>query len=404
MVCVRGAFGPILTTGVALAASAVVVANPVVPARSDVQIPAVQLSAGTGDALGMLDEDFLNAIAPAPPESTNPFVIFRDLITSLAADATYLGTSAIVDAFVAGATAVTQPELTASSVPYVAPSQPAETTVPVLDAAPSLAAYLPPELAVPGLGTADLTPVVSEVVISVINDVSYVGNQLVAAAYAAGAMLAAEPGLVIDTVRALIEGDVSRALETAFQAVVAPLGPPKIIFDAIRTIIERRLVPAGILSTPVAPVSVQAPISVPGVTAAEAGIGASGLGPKGGAGTRRVAADRPIVVPLPTASTPGQSPQTVVESVVVAPEPDSGEGIGEGVSEVVGDVTGGVIGGAIGDVTAARPTARPARSGVVGGAVSGVRDAARAALREVGDTARKATGRATKTGTGRNTD
>ncbi len=400
MVCVRGAFGPILTTGVALAASAVVVANPVVPARSDVQIPAVQLSAGTGDALGMLDEDFLNAIAPAPPESTNPFVIFRDLITSLAADATYLGTSAIVDAFVAGATAVTQPELTASSVPYVAPSQPAETTVPVLDAAPSLAAYLPPELAVPGLGTADLTPVVSEVVISVINDVSYVGNQLVAAAYAAGAMLAAEPGLVIDTVRALIEGDVSRALETAFQAVVAPLGPPKIIFDAIRTIIERRLVPAGILSTPVAPVSVQAPISVPGVTAAEAGIGASGPGPKGGAGTRRVAADRPIVVPLPTASTPGQSPQTVVESVVVAPEPDSGEGIGEGVSEVVGDVTGGVIG----DVTAARPTARPGRSGVVGGAVSGVRDAARAALREVGDTARKATGRATKTGTGRNTD
>jgi len=401
---VRGAFGPILTTGVALAASAVVVANPVVPARSDVQIPAVQLSAGTGDALGMLDEDFLNAIAPAPPESTNPFVIFRDLITSLAADATYLGTSAIVDAFVAGATAVTQPELTASSVPYVAPSQPAETTVPVLDAAPSLAAYLPPELAVPGLGTADLTPVVSEVVISVINDVSYVGNQLVAAAYAAGAMLAAEPGLVIDTVRALIEGDVSRALETAFQAVVAPLGPPKIIFDAIRTIIERRLVPAGILSTPVAPVSVLAPISVPGVTAAEAGVGASGLGPKSGAGTRRVVADRPIVVPLPTASTPGQSPQTVVESVVVAPEPDSGEGIGEGVSEVVGDVTGGVIGGAIGDVTAARPTARPGRSGVVGGAVSGVRDAARAALREVGDTARKATGRATKTGTGRNTD
>ena len=400
----RGAFGPILTTGVALAASAVVVANPVVPARSDVQIPAVQLSAGTGDALGMLDEDFLNAIAPAPPESTNPFVIFRDLITSLAADATYLGTSAIVDAFVAGATAVTQPELTASSVPYVAPSQPAETTVPVLDAAPSLAAYLPPELAIPGLGAADLTPVVSEVVISVINDVSYVGNQLVAAAYAAGAVLAAEPGLVIDTLRALFEGDVSTALETAVQAVVAPLGPPKIIFDAIRTIIERRLVPAGILSTPLAPVSVQVPISVPGLTAAEAGVGASGPGPKSSAGTRRVVADRPVMVPLPTASTPGQSPQTVVESVVVAPEPDSGEGIGEGVSEVVGDVTGGVIGGAIGHVTPARPTARPERSAVIGGAVSGVRDAARAGLREVGDTARKATGRAGKTATGRNTD
>ena len=52
----RGVVGPVLTTGVALAAAVVVVANPVIPPRSDVQIPSVQLSAGTGDALGMLDE------------------------------------------------------------------------------------------------------------------------------------------------------------------------------------------------------------------------------------------------------------------------------------------------------------------------------------------------------------
>ena len=59
-----GVVGPVLTTGVALAAAVVVVANPVIPPRSGVQIPSVQLSAGTGDALCMLDEEFLNAIAP----------------------------------------------------------------------------------------------------------------------------------------------------------------------------------------------------------------------------------------------------------------------------------------------------------------------------------------------------
>ena len=104
------------------------------------QIPAIQLSAGSGDALGMLDEDFLNAIAPAPPESNNPFVIIKDLITSLAADATYLGTNAIVDAFVAGATVVTQPELTALAVPYVPDVQ---FYLSLADAVPDVVSPLP---------------------------------------------------------------------------------------------------------------------------------------------------------------------------------------------------------------------------------------------------------------------
>lgn len=243
----RGALGPILTTGVALTAAGVVVANPVIPPRSDVQIPAIQLSAGSGDALGMLDEDFLNAIAPAPPQSTNPFVIIKDLITSLAADATYLGTNAIVDAFVAGATAVTQPELTALSVPYI-PNPPYpdfEGTVaalgPVSPLSEPLEALAAPELVLPAGGVADLTPVVAEVVHAVVSDVSYVGHQLVTAAFAAGAVLAAEPGLIVDTLRALVNGDVREALETAVKVVVAPLGPPRMILDALRTVVEQRL-------------------------------------------------------------------------------------------------------------------------------------------------------------------
>ena len=193
MVHVRGVLGPVLTTGVALSAAAVVLANPVIPPRSDLQIPAVQLSAGTGDALAMLDEEFLDAIAPGPPASSNPFVVIRDLITSLASDATDLGTSAVVDAFVAGATAVTQPELTAASFPYNPAFQPSAGAIATpADATDlSLQAYLPADLVIPTAGFSDLTPVVAEVVTAVVNDVSFVGNQLVTAAFAAGAMLAA---------------------------------------------------------------------------------------------------------------------------------------------------------------------------------------------------------------------
>jgi len=390
---VRGAFGPILTTGVALAASAVVVANPVVPTRADVQIPAVQLSAGSGDTLGMLDENFLNAIAPAPSESPNPFSVIRDLIASFAADATYLGTNVIVDAFVAGATAVTQPELTASSVPYVPSAIPSDSPV-----APTPAQSLPPGLADPTAGVDDITPVVAEVVTAVINDVSYVGEQLVAAAYAAGAMLAAEPVLLVDTLRALIEGDVGRALETAVQAVVAPLGPPRIIFDAIRTVIERRLLPSGSLPTPDTPVSVQVPVSLPGAIAAESGNAAPEPGTQSGTTNRRIVPEQLVVVPRPTASTPGQSPQAVVDTQVVAPvvAPDADALISDAVDEAIDDGTGGL--------TAPKPTARPGRSAAIDNAVRGVQNAARDGLRGIGDTVRKATGRSERAATGRGAD
>ena len=44
--------------------------------------------------------------------------MLKDLVSSLAADATYLTKNAIVTAFFAGATAVTNPQLTAASFPY----------------------------------------------------------------------------------------------------------------------------------------------------------------------------------------------------------------------------------------------------------------------------------------------
>jgi hypothetical protein len=110
-----------VTTGVALVTAAVVVANPISAPHADVRVPAVMLSSGNDETGGMLDPAFLSAIAPGPSESDNPFAVLKLLVTSLAADATSLGKNVIVDAFVAGVAAVSQPELTAASAPYAAP-------------------------------------------------------------------------------------------------------------------------------------------------------------------------------------------------------------------------------------------------------------------------------------------
>lgn len=400
----RGAFGPILTTGVALTAAAVVVANPVVPPRSDVQIPAIQLSAGSGDALGMLDEDFLNAIAPAPPQSTNPFVIIKDLITSLAADATYLGTNAIVDAFVAGATAVTQPELTALSVPYIPkpPSYPVfagTEPMPVPDSpwSTSLESLVSSELVLPPGDVTDLTPVVADVVHAVVTDVSYVGNQLVTAAFAAGAVLAAEPFLIVDTLRALVSGDVREALETAVQAVVAPLGPPRMILDAIRTVVERRLpaLPAVDLPVFAMPTS-QTP--APGSS-----LAAVTTAPDPGADTAAVGATATAAATA-TADGPGRR-SAVVEAPVAVPRQSAASIADDVAAEVpAADATTAAGGTDLSDGNKVAPARRPGRPGPRGQAGGAIAEQVQTALQNVGDAVGnvtgKLTGRAARTASG----
>lgn len=236
-------------------------ANPIIAPNSDVQIPAVQLSAGTGDAIAMLDKDFLDAIAPAPPESTNPLSVLKQLITSLAADASDAGKTAIINAFVAGITAVSEPELTATTVPYEAPavSPPspdlAMSVLPGLD----LSAIMPTTggaSSLPNLTsvvTDTVAPAVRSLVSSLIHDAGYVGGELVAAAFATGAMVANEPALIGATLTALVQGDFTGALQNAVKAVTAPFGPPAIILNAVANVIEKRLVDlsGGLPSVPV---------------------------------------------------------------------------------------------------------------------------------------------------------
>ena len=242
----RRVIGPIMTTGVALVTAGVVVANPITAPHADVQVPAVRLSSGTDETGGMLDKAFLDAIGPSPSESDNPFAVLRLLVTSLAADATSLGKNVIVDAFVAGVTAVSQPELTAASFPYVAP--PADLPALIGPIAPGwdISALVPnpsagavPAPTAAGAGAFD--PVAQEIISSLVADVGYVGDGLLSAAFAAGALVATEPKLIVESVNALLRGNFDAALAKAVNAVTAPLGPPTILFEALRNVVENHL-------------------------------------------------------------------------------------------------------------------------------------------------------------------
>lgn len=267
MTTVRRAFGPLLTTGVALAAAGVVVANPVIAPRGDVRIPAVQLSSGSGDAASMLDDGFLDAIAPASSESTGPLSVLKDLFSSLAADATHIGKNAIVSAFIAGMAAVSDPELTATTGTVAGPSEIAAIAPPAdlpdlsgilampefnlgsvfpdyINDAPvpvGVLSALPDYSTLPTVPTVLTVPTVKDFAQSLAFDAGYLGKQVIAAAFATGALVAYEPAMIVDTLRSLVTGDFRGALEKVVKVVVAPLGPPAIVFDAVNNVIRNYL-------------------------------------------------------------------------------------------------------------------------------------------------------------------
>ena len=259
----RRVIGPILTTGVSLVTAGVVVANPIVAPRADVAIPAVQLSAGNAETIGMLDQAFLDAIAPGPGGSSNPFSVLKDLISGLAADATSLGKDAIVDAFVAGVAAVSPPELTAASSPYLSYAGAPVPGFPAITDPHDLSALVPAisDVAVTVSDSRefvanDVVPVVRELVTSLAADVEYVGTGLIEAAFAVGALVADEPILIARTLTALVNGDFEGALINAVKAVVAPLGPPAMVYNTLRTVVVKYL---SAPRNPAAPASAPAP-------------------------------------------------------------------------------------------------------------------------------------------------
>jgi hypothetical protein len=240
------AFGPILTAGVTLGAATVVVANPVVVPRADVQIPAAHVPvtvAGVGhhgSSLDMLDEDFIRAVGPGPTASANPLAALTDLARVLVADAAQMGRTAILHAFATGARVIADPVLTSTSYPY-------------LPAAPSDPAALPWSGPIPPIADAgDLGPVVAQALTAVLADVGDVSAaRAVVAAFAAGAALASEQLPVLDVVES-VQRDLRGVLLDTASVVAALPRPREVIGDGIRTAFK------------VLPVIVPAPIAVPG--------------------------------------------------------------------------------------------------------------------------------------------
>jgi hypothetical protein len=243
------AFGPILTAGVTLGAATVVVANPVVVPRADVQIPAAHLpvtAAGVGQhgsahgsALDMLDEDFIRAVGPGPTASANPLAALTDLVRVLVADAAQMGRSAVLHAFATGARVIADPVLTSTSYPY-------------LPAAPSDPAALPWSGPTPPVAAGDLGPVVAQALTAILADVGDVsGARAIVSAFAAGAALASEQLPVLGVVES-VQRDLRGVLVDTASVVSALPGAREVIGDAIRTAFT------------VLPVIVPAPIAVPG--------------------------------------------------------------------------------------------------------------------------------------------
>jgi hypothetical protein len=277
---------------VSLVTAGVVVANPIVAPRADIAIPAVQLSAGNAETIGMLDQAFLDAIAPGPAGSSNPFSVLKDLISGLAADASSMGKDVIVDAFVAGVAAVSPPELTAASSPYLSFAGAPVPGFPAITDPHDLSALVPAisDVAVTVSDSRefvanDVVPVVREFVTSLAADVEYVGTGLIEAAFAVGALVADEPILIARTLTALVNGDFEGALINAVNAVVAPLGPPAMVYNTLRTVVVKYL---SAPRNPAAPASAPAP--EPGTRPAplptapgpgESGPGESGPGTSG---------------------------------------------------------------------------------------------------------------------------
>ncbi len=266
------AFGPILTAGVALGAAAVVVSNPVVVPRADVQISARELSATLTDdghreaAIAMLDEDFIRAVGPEPAASTNPLAVLTDLVRVIVADAAYLGKNAILHAFTTGARVIADPALTSTSYPYV----PVEPPGAAIDPAAMDPAALPwPTPTAPVADPGDLGPVVAQALTEILADVSHAGDvRAIAAAFAAGAALATEYFPVMGAVVGSVGDGIGLIIDGTVSVIAVLPRTGAVIGDGIRTVIAQLpliapppIVPPSIVPPSIVPPSITPPVS-----------------------------------------------------------------------------------------------------------------------------------------------
>lgn len=224
----RRALGPFLTTGVALVAATVVVANPVVPPSRDMQISTTQLSTNP-DLLSPSDKSLLSALTPQLPVSgIGPAL--AQILAALAADAERINrevTSAI------GPEAVT-----AAALPEQTAYRPDAIAAPFVESAnaTAVAADL-------GFASEVSSSAVVQVLSGLVADTSYLGGRVVEASYALVEVIFRVPEFVVTAVLDLLHGDITGALDTVKSAIKAFFGPALTILDGIRDVLYGRQTP-----------------------------------------------------------------------------------------------------------------------------------------------------------------
>ena len=220
----RGAIGPVLTTGVALVSAALIVANPIEAPPKDVQITVAEMSAGLGNRTEVSDPAFWNSLAAAAPESTNPLSILQQLLGALAENATRIGNQAVAEGIAAGAAAEPTPAPTMTDAG--APDSRVNVSEPTVNPTPAV----PTPVVVP----VDL----QQTLTNLASNAQYLGGKIVEAASALAIAIIAAPRSILDALTYAANGDLPAALNSLAQAAKALLSPPLIIVDAVQTVIH----------------------------------------------------------------------------------------------------------------------------------------------------------------------
>ncbi len=210
------AIRPLVTTGVAMVGAAVIIANPFSMPPPDVAIRADQAAADIR-GLYLLDPTFLAAVAALDSQSTDPTAFVPQLLAALTDGGPPVSRETIEAAYAAGAAVVSGSTQTAAWASDL-PAAMGPSANPLVD--PQAFQQTLANLAV---------------------DLNSVGAEVVAAAFAAGAVATAMPTVIADAFTLAATGDLAGALFSTVSAAIAPLGPPALVVDAVRNVIEERV-------------------------------------------------------------------------------------------------------------------------------------------------------------------
>jgi len=219
------ALGPFLTTGVALVAATVVVANPVAPPSRDMQISTTQLSTSP-DLLSPSDKSLLSALTPQLPVSELGPALAQ-ILAALAADADRISREVFSES---------GPEiLAAAGLAEQTAYRPDPMPAPFVESA-NAASLAASTGFVSDVATSDVVQVLN----GLVADTSYLGGKVYEASFALVEVIIRVPEFVVTAVLDLLNGDIAGVVDTVKKVIKAFFGPGLILLDGIRDVLYGR--------------------------------------------------------------------------------------------------------------------------------------------------------------------